>query len=104
MKFTIAGEWIAFGVWGVNPSYKLTFAPSLRPFVAKLKMELNEIAIVNAGSSHGNRSVKRNISHYNLDMIIAIGMRIRSDVATRLRTRRPVARRSPSFRNIAAAK
>src|SRR5574344_1281348 len=35
--------------------------------------------------NEGNRSVKRNISHYNLDMILAIGMRIRSDVAMRFR-------------------
>ena len=35
--------------------------------------------------NEGNRSVKRNISHYNLDMILAIGMRVRSDVATRFR-------------------
>lgn len=33
--------------------------------------------------NEGNRSVRRNISHYNLDMILAIGMRIRSDVAFR---------------------
>ena len=35
--------------------------------------------------NEGNRSVRRNISHYNLDMILAIGMRIRSDVAVRFR-------------------
>ena len=35
--------------------------------------------------TEGNRTVKRNISHYNLDMILAIGMRIRSDVAVRFR-------------------
>lgn len=35
--------------------------------------------------TEGTRSVKRNISHYNLDMILAIGMRIRSDVAMRFR-------------------
>ena len=35
--------------------------------------------------NEGNRSVKRNILHYNLDMILAIGMRIRSDVAKRFR-------------------
>ena len=35
--------------------------------------------------NEGNRSVKRNILHYNLDMILAIGMRIRTDVATRFR-------------------
>ena len=35
--------------------------------------------------NEGNRSVNRNILHYNLDMILAIGMRIRSDVATRFR-------------------
>lgn len=33
----------------------------------------------------GERSVKRNFPHYNLDMILAIGMRIRSDVAVRFR-------------------
>ena len=32
----------------------------------------------------GKRSVKRSFPHYNLDMILAIGMRIRSDVAVRL--------------------
>ena len=33
----------------------------------------------------GNRSVRRNISHYNLDMIIAVGFRVKSQVATRFR-------------------
>ena len=33
----------------------------------------------------GNRSVKRQIEHYNLDMIIAIGYRVKSQVATRFR-------------------
>ena len=33
----------------------------------------------------GSRSVKRQFPHYNLDMILAIGMRIRSDVAVRFR-------------------
>ena len=35
--------------------------------------------------SEGSRSVKRNISHYNLDMILAVGMRAKSDVAVRFR-------------------
>ncbi len=35
--------------------------------------------------SEGNRQVKRNIDHYNLDMIIALGYRIQSKVATRFR-------------------
>ena len=35
--------------------------------------------------SEGNRSVKRNFPHYNLDMIIAVGMRIKSEVAVRFR-------------------
>ena len=30
----------------------------------------------------GNRNVQRNIDHYNLDMIIAIGYRVQSQVAT----------------------
>lgn len=33
----------------------------------------------------GCRSVKRSFAHYNLDMILAVGMRIRSDVAVRFR-------------------
>lgn len=35
--------------------------------------------------SEGNRQVKRNIDHYNLDMIIALGFRVQSQVATRFR-------------------
>ncbi len=35
--------------------------------------------------NEGNRQVKRNIDHYNLDMIIALGYRIQSQVATRFR-------------------
>lgn len=33
----------------------------------------------------GNRSVRRNLLHYNLDMIIAVGYRVKSQVATRFR-------------------
>ena len=35
--------------------------------------------------NEGARSVKRNFPHYNLDMIIAVGMRIKSEVAVRFR-------------------
>jgi len=35
--------------------------------------------------TEGKRQVKREISHYNLDMIIAIGYRVQSQVATRFR-------------------
>ena len=33
----------------------------------------------------GNRQVKRNIDHYNLDMVIDLGYRVQSQVATRFR-------------------
>ena len=33
----------------------------------------------------GSRNVKRSISHYNLDIIIALGYRVQSDVAVRFR-------------------
>jgi len=35
--------------------------------------------------TEGNRQVERNIDHYNLDMIIAIGYRVQSQIATRFR-------------------
>ena len=35
--------------------------------------------------TEGARQVKRNIDHYNLDIIIAIGYRVQSQVATRFR-------------------
>jgi len=35
--------------------------------------------------TEGKRQVERNIDHYNLDMIIAIGYRVQSQVATRFR-------------------
>lgn len=35
--------------------------------------------------TEGNRQVRRNIDHYNLDMIIAIGYRVQSQIATRFR-------------------
>ena len=35
--------------------------------------------------TEGKRSVKRNIPYYNLDMIIAVGYRVKSQVATRFR-------------------
>lgn len=35
--------------------------------------------------NEGNRQVKRNIDHYNLDMVIALGYRVQSQVVTRFR-------------------
>lgn len=35
--------------------------------------------------TEGSRQVKRNIDHYNLDMIIALGYRVQSQIATRFR-------------------
>ncbi|MBQ7735556.1 MAG: virulence RhuM family protein [Bacteroidales bacterium] len=35
--------------------------------------------------TEGTRQVKRNIDHYNLDMVIALGYRVQSQVATRFR-------------------
>ena len=35
--------------------------------------------------TEGTRQVKRNIEHYNLDMIIALGYRVQSQIATRFR-------------------
>ena len=35
--------------------------------------------------TEGNRQVRRSIDHYNLDMIIAIGYRVQSQIATRFR-------------------
>ena len=35
--------------------------------------------------NEGGRSVKRNIDHYNLDIIIALGYRVQSEIAVRFR-------------------
>lgn len=35
--------------------------------------------------NEGSRSVKRNIDHYNLDMMIALGYRVQSEIAVRFR-------------------
>lgn len=35
--------------------------------------------------SEGGRTVRRNVAHYNLDMIISVGYRVKSQVATRFR-------------------
>lgn len=35
--------------------------------------------------TEGTRQVKRNIDHYNLDMVIALGYRVQSQIATRFR-------------------
>lgn len=35
--------------------------------------------------NEGNRQVRRNVDHYNLDMIISLGYRVQSQVATRFR-------------------
>lgn len=50
--------------------------------------ELPEISTVKkflTVQSEGTRTVKRNIDHYNLDMIIALGYRVQSEVAVRFR-------------------
>jgi hypothetical protein len=35
--------------------------------------------------NEGSRSVKRKIDHYNLDMIIALGYKVKSEIAVRFR-------------------
>ena len=50
--------------------------------------ELEETATVKyylTVQKEGVRQVKRNLAHYNLDMIIALGYRVKSPVATRFR-------------------
>jgi len=43
------------------------------------------VAKIATVQQEGNRSVKRNLEYYNLDMIIAVGYRVNSIVATRFR-------------------
>ncbi len=53
-----------------------------------LEKELQEKATVRkfrTVQNEGNRDVSRNVEHYNLDLIISLGYRIKSDVATRFR-------------------
>ena len=62
--------------------------------VGYLVLKADGGTIVNSERTHkkfllvrqeGTRSVRRNISHYNLDVIIAVGSRVKSQVATRFR-------------------
>jgi hypothetical protein len=48
----------------------------------------------------GNREIKRVMEHYNLDMIISLGYRVKSSIATRFRqwaTARMICVRKPRF-------
>ena len=50
--------------------------------------ELDEFSTVRkfrTVQNEGTREVKRNVNHYNLDMIIAIGYRVRSNIGTNFR-------------------
>ena len=49
---------------------------------SKQEINLKKFFIV---QKEGNCEVKREIAHYNLDIIIAIGYRVQSDVAVRFR-------------------
>ena len=52
-----------------------------------LKEELDNSTVANFATvqMEGGREVERNIEHYNLDMIISLGYRIKSVIATRFR-------------------
>ena len=45
----------------------------------------NDVMIYEDDDGITKVNVKRNIDHYNLDMIIALGYRVQSDVAVRFR-------------------
>jgi len=47
--------------------------------------EFSTVSKMEIVQKEGNREVKRNIEHYNLDMIISIGYRVNSTKATRFR-------------------
>ena len=52
-----------------------------------LKEELDRSTVANFATvqMEGGREVERNIEHYNLDMIISLGYRIKSNIATNFR-------------------
>lgn len=43
--------------------------------------------------TEGDRKVSRNIEHYSLDMVIALGYRVKSNIATNFRILAPVQKR-----------
>ena len=45
--------------------------------------------------TEGKRQIERNIDHYSLDMIIAIGYRVQSQIATRFRRSSAAGSRAP---------
>ena len=67
---------------------RATYKMSERWLLSEIAEELNEEATCRKFRQvrqEGNREVTREIPYYNLDMIISVGYRIRSIIATRFR-------------------
>jgi len=80
-------------VWLTQQQISVLFDTSQQNISLHINGILNEGELIQAAThkyfllvrQEGSRSVKRQIEHYNLDMIIAIGYRVKSQVATRFR-------------------
>ena len=80
-------------VWLTAEQLQMLFQASRQDVAYHIKQIYDDAEVDKAATcknfllvrTEGNRSVKRNFPHYNLDMILAIGMRIRSEVAVRFR-------------------
>jgi len=80
-------------VWLSQKLIARLFDTTTENIIIHIKNTINETEIDAAATTkdflvvqqEGNRSVNRNIKHYNLDMIIAVGYRVNSEKATEFR-------------------
>jgi hypothetical protein len=80
-------------VWLTAEQLQMLFQASRQDVAYHIKQIYNDRELSAEGTckkfllvrEEGSRSVRRQFPHYNLDMILAIGMRIRSEVAVRFR-------------------
>jgi hypothetical protein len=80
-------------VWLTQPQIAMLFDTTRENIVQHIKNIYQEAELQEERTCknflqvqmEGNRSVRRNVPNYNLDMIIAVGYRVKSQIATRFR-------------------
>ncbi|CAA6812437.1 MAG: Putative DNA-binding protein in cluster with Type I restriction-modification system [uncultured Campylobacterales bacterium] len=64
---------------------KSTISEHIKAILEEEELDVSTIRNYRTVQTEGSREVARTIDHYNLDMIIAIGFRVRSSTGTKFR-------------------